>query len=182
MTLLIYLQKLKKVELNNLLEHLALFHNNYCEIAKNLLYKKDKKAVQDIVQEMYIKLYDQVEEGKIEIQQLIINDKPHFGIIKRTIQQIIQHTANNENKLPKDENVTIKNIIQEDDYNIEEFNNKVIEILNGMYWFDRKLFTLYVKQFNSIRKLAKETRLGHVTVYNTIKRAKKNIKKKLYEK
>mgnify|MGYP003108653845 FL=1 len=51
-----------------------------------------------------------------------------------------------------------------------------------MYWFDRKLFTLYVKQFNSIRKLAKETRLGHVTVYNTIKRAKKNIKKKLYEK
>ena len=65
---------------------------------------------------------------------------------------------------------------------IEEFNNKVLDILNGMYWFDRKLFTLYVKQFNSIRKLAKETRLGHVTVYNTIKRAKKNIKKKLYEK
>ena len=67
-------------------------------------------------------------------------------------------------------------------FEIEEFNNKVLDILNGMYWFDRKLFTLYVKQFNSIRKLAKETRLGHVTVYNTIKRAKKNIKKKLYEK
>ncbi len=156
------------------MEHLALYHNDFCEIANNLLYKKDKKVVQDIVQEMYIKLYEQVHEGK--------NDKPHFGIIKRTIKRIIQETANKENRIPKDDNAVIKNIVEEKEFEIEEFNNKVLDILNGMYWFDRKLFTLYVKQFNSIRKLAKETRLGHVTVYNTIKRAKKNIKKKLYEK
>lgn len=165
-----------------MLEHLALFHNDFCEIANNLLYKKDKKVVQDVVQEMYIKLYEQVHDGKLETQQLIINDKPHFGIIKRTIERIIQETANIENRIPKDENAVIKNIVEENEFELEEFNNKVLDILNGMYWFDRKLFTLYVKQFNSIRKLAKETRLGHVTVYNTIKRAKKNIKKKLYEK
>ncbi len=164
------------------MEHLALYHNDFCEIANNLLYKKDKKVVQDIVQEMYIKLYEQVHEGKLETQQLIINDRPHFGIIKRTIKRIIQETANKENRIPKDDNAVIKNIVEEKEFEIEEFNNKVLDILNGMYWFDRKLFTLYVKQFNSIRKLAKETRLGHVTVYNTIKRAKKNIKKKLYEK
>jgi len=173
---------LKKLELNNILEHLSLFHNDFCEIANNLLYKKDKKVVQDVVQEMYIKLYEQVHDGKLETQQLIINDKPHFGIIKRTIERIIQETANIENRIPKDENAVIKNIVEENEFELEEFNNKVLDILNGMYWFDRKLFTLYVKQFNSIRKLAKETRLGHVTVYNTIKRAKKNIKKKLYEK
>ena len=165
-----------------MLEHLALFHNDFCEIANNLLYKKDKKVVQDVVQEMYIKLYEQVHDGKLETQQLIINDKPHYGIIKRTIERIIQETANLENRIPKDDNAVIKNIVEENEFELEEFNNKVIDILNGMYWFDRKLFTLYVKQFNSIRKLAKETRLGHVTVYNTIKRAKKNIKKKLYEK
>ena len=165
-----------------MLEHLALFHNDFCEIANNLLYKKDKKVVQDVVQEMYIKLYEQVHDGKLETQQLIINDKPHYGIIKRTIERIIQETANLENRIPKDDNAVIKNIVEENEFEIEEFNNKVLDILNGMYWFDRKLFTLYVKQFNSIRKLAKETRLGHVTVYNTIARAKKNIKKKLYEK
>ena len=164
------------------MEHLALYHNDFCEIANNLLYKKDKKVVQDIVQEMYIKLYEQVHDGKLETQKLIINNKPHFGIIKRTIKRIIQETANKENRIPKDDNAVIKNIVEEEEFEIEEFNNKVLDILNGMYWFDRKLFTLYVKQFNSIRKLAKETRLGHVTVYNTIKRAKKNIKKKLYEK
>ena len=105
-------------------------------------------------------------------------------LIKRTIERIIQETANLENRIPKDDNAVIKNIVEENEFELEEFNNKVLDILNGMYWFDRKLFTLYVKQFNSIRKLAKETRLGpkNVTVYNTIKRAKKNIKKKLYEK
>ena len=104
---------MKKVELNNILEHLALYHNDFCEIANNLLYKKDKKVVQDIVQEMYIRLYEQVHDGKLETQQLIINNKPHFGIIKRTIKRIIQETANKENRIPKDENAVIKNIIEE---------------------------------------------------------------------
>ena len=47
------------------MEHLALYHNDFCEIANNLLYKKDKKVVQDIVQEMYIRLYEQVHDGKL---------------------------------------------------------------------------------------------------------------------
>jgi len=172
---------LKKIDKNNILEKLALFHNSYLEIADNLLYANNKTIVQDVVQELYIRLYEQVEEGKLETQQLIINDKPHFGIIKRTIEQIIKQTANKENKIPKDNNKFINDLVENNEFQYDDFNNKVQEILNGMYWFDRKLFTLYVKQFNSIRKLAKETKLGHVTVYKTIKRAKTNIKKKLYE-
>ena len=174
--------KLKKVEKNNLLEHLALFHNDYLEIADNLLYNNNKKVAQDVVQEMYIKLYEQVDNGNLEIQQLIINEKPHFGIIKRTIKRIILKDSNKENRIPKDNNKSMLNIPYEEDFKIEEFNDNVQKILNGMYWFDRKLFTLYVKQFNSIRELAKETKLGHVTVYNTIKKVKTTIKKKLYEK
>ena len=164
------------------LEILSKFHDKYLEIAENLLYNNNNNTPDDVVQQMYIKLYDQIDDGRLEIQQLIINDKPHFGIIKRTIDQIIKQTANNENKIPRDNNKSIINMTEDDEFKIEEFNDKVQKILNGMYWFDRKLFTLYVKQFNSIRKLANETKLGHVTVYNTIKRCKTNIKKKLYEK
>jgi len=161
---------------------LAKFHDKYLEIAENLLYNNNTNTPDDVVQQMYLKLYDQIDDGRLEIQQLIINEKPHFGIIKRTIDQIIKHTANNENKIPRDENKSLINMTETDEFKIDEFNDNVQQILNGMYWFDRKLFTLYVKQFNSIRKLAQETKLGHVTVYNTIKRCKTNIKKKLYEK
>jgi hypothetical protein len=167
---------------NDVLNILHKHQEKWLQIAKNLLYKEDEQLIKDIIQEMYLSIYEQLEIGKLEAQQVIINNKPHFGIIKRTIQQIIQHQANNDNKIPKTDNVVLTNIAEEQKENIEELTTKIEEILQEMHWFDRKLFKLYVKKFNSVRTLAKETKLGHVTVYNTINKCRNNIKKKLNEK
>jgi len=167
---------------NDVLNILHKHQEKWLQIASNLLYREDEQAVKDIIQEMYLSIYTQLEEAKLEPLQVIINDKPHYGIIKRTIQQIIQHQANNENKLPKTDNIVLTNIAEEQKENIEELTTKIEEILQDMHWFDRKLFKLYVKKFNSVRTLAKETKLGHVTVYNTINKCRNNIKKKLNEK
>lgn len=167
---------------NDVLNILHKHQEKWLQIASNLLYREDEQAVKDIIQEMYLSIYTQLEEAKLEPQQVIINDKPHYGIIKRTIQQIIQHQANNENKIPKTDNIVLTNIAEEQKENIEELTTKIEEILQDMHWFDRKLFKLYVKKFNSVRTLAKETKLGHVTVYNTINKCRNNIKKKLNEK
>jgi pyrroloquinoline quinone (PQQ) biosynthesis protein C len=167
---------------NDVLNILHKHQEKWLQIASNLLYREDEQAVKDIIQEMYLSIYTQLEEAKLEPQQVIINDKPHYGIIKRTIQQIIQHQANNDNKIPKTDNIVLTNIAEEQKENIEELTTKIEEILQDMHWFDRKLFKLYVKKFNSVRTLAKETKLGHVTVYNTINKCRNNIKKKLNEK
>jgi len=167
---------------NDVLNILHKHQQKWLQIASNLLYREDEQAVKDIIQEMYLSIYTQLEEAKLEPQQVIINDKPHYGIIKRTIQQIIQHQANNDNKIPKTDNIVLTNIAEEQKENIEELTTKIEEILQDMHWFDRKLFKLYVKKFNSVRTLAKETKLGHVTVYNTINKCRNNIKKKLNEK
>lgn len=167
---------------NDVLNILHKHQEKWLQIASNLLYRDDEQAVKDIIQEMYLSIYTQLEEAKLEPQQVIINNKPHYGIIKRTIQQIIQHQANNDNKIPKTDNVVLTNIAEEQKENIEELTTKIEEILQDMHWFDRKLFKLYVKKFNSVRTLAKETKLGHVTVYNTINKCRNNIKKKLNEK
>ncbi len=167
---------------NDVLNILHKHQQKWLQIATNLLYREDEQAVKDIIQEMYLSIYTQLEEAKLEPQQVIINDKPHYGIIKRTIQQIIQHQANNDNKIPKTDNIVLTNIAEEQKENIEELTTKIEEILQDMHWFDRKLFKLYVKKFNSVRTLAKETKLGHVTVYNTINKCRNNIKKKLNEK
>ena len=151
-------------------------------IADRLLYRNDEHTTHDIVQEMYIQIYELIEDNKLQAQQIIINNKPHFGIVKRIIEQLIQHQANNENRLPKDDNCVLNNIPQNEGENIEEITTRIEEILQDMHWFDRKLFNLYVKKFNSVRTLAKETKLGHVTVYNTISKCRNNIKKKLNEK
>ena len=167
---------------NDVLNILHKHQEKWLQIASNLLYRDDEQAVKDIIQEMYLSIYTQLEEAKLEPQQVIINNKPHYGIIKRTIQQIIQHQANNDNKIPKTDNIVLTNIAEEEKENIEELTTKIEEILQDMHWFDRKLFKLYVKKFNSVRTLAKETKLGHVTVYNTINKCRNNIKKKLNEK
>lgn len=174
---------------NDILIILHEYHKTWIMIANYLLYKDDEQAVQDIVQDMYLKIYDSIKNNEIEYELVIVNDKPHFGVIKRIIQQIIQRNANNDNLLPKDENYILNNIIEDNEENIEDKMTRVNEtlkevdkILNEMYWFDRKLFKLYVDDFNSIRELAKETKLGHVTVYKTIKKCRINIKKKLNEK
>jgi transcriptional regulator of aromatic amino acid metabolism len=167
---------------NDVLNILHKHQEKWITIASNLLYRDDEQAVKDIIQEMYLSIYEQLQEAKLKPQQVIINNKPHYGIIKRTIQQIIQHKANNDNKLPKTDNLVLTNIAEEQKENIEELTTNIEEILQDMYWFDRKLFKLYVKKFNSVRKLAKETKLGHVTVYNTINKCRNNIKKKLNEK
>ena len=170
------------METNDVLNILHKHQEKWLQIAKNLLYKEDDQLIKDIIQEMYLSIYEQLETDKLQAQQVIINNKPHFGIIKRTIQQIIQHQANNDNKIPKTDNIILTNIAEEQKENIEELTTKIEEILQEMHWFDRKLFKLYVKKFNSVRTLAKETKLGHVTVYNTINKCRNNIKKKLNEK
>jgi len=164
---------------------LNILHNHqqtWLLIANRLLYRDDEQTTQDIVQDMYIKVYDYIIEGKLQPNNVIINNKPHFGLIKIIILRIIQHQTNNENRLPKDDNCVLNNIVQDEVENIEEITTRIEEILQEMHWFDRKLFNLYVKKFNSVRKLSKETKLGHVTVYNTIKKCRNNIKKKLNEK
>ena len=167
---------------NDVLNILHKYQDKWLSIATNLLYREDEQSVKDTVQEMYLVIYDQIQEDKLKAQQVIINNKPHFGIIKRTILQIIQQEANNNNKLPKDNNRILTNIADNQTENIEELTTRIEQILQDMHWFDRKLFKLYVKKFNSVRTLAKETKLGHVTVYNTINKCRNNIKKKLNEK
>ena len=167
---------------NDVLNILHKYQDKWLSIAANLLYREDEQSVKDTVQEMYLVIYDQIKEDKLKAQQVIINNKPHYGIIKRTILQIIQQEANNNNKLPKDNNRILTNIADNETENIEELTTRIEQILQDMHWFDRKLFKLYVKKFNSVRTLAKETKLGHVTVYNTINKCRNNIKKKLNEK
>ena len=161
------------IEINNILKELHKHHDTWLQIARNLLYNKNDNIVQDIVQEMYINIYNQIKEEKLKVNQIIINDNPHYGIIKTTLLRIIQHEKINEDIL--------NNIAETKKESADEFENKINKILNNMYWFDRKLFNLYVKKFNSVRKLANETKLAHTTVHETLKKCRNTIKKQLNE-
>ena len=146
-------------------------------MANKLLYQNTELNPIDIVQDMYIKVFDDLTNNELQIENLIVNNKPHFGIVKTILKRIIQVKSKNKNKKVRLSN-THKQIAdsQEQQQDIEK---KIDEVLNTMYWFDRKLFNLYRKEFHSIRKLSKATKISHATVHKTIAKCKQELKNKI---
>ena len=146
-------------------------------MANKLLYQNTELKPVDIVQDMYIKVFDDLTNNELQIENLIVNNKPHFGIVKTILRRIIQVKSKNKNKKVRLTN-SHKQIAdsQEQQQDIEK---KIDEVLNTMYWFDRKLFNLYRKEFHSIRKLSKATKISHATVHKTIAKCKQELKNKI---
>jgi len=148
-------------------------------ITEKLLFSTSKLKAGDIVQDMYIKVFDDLTKDKIKPDEIIRDNKPHFGIVKNILKRTIQVKSKLEKRhLSIDQlhkEIEHKDI-DEIDVNIED---KVDAVLNEMYWFDRKLFNLYRKEFHSIRSLSKATKISHVTVYKTIAKCKKLIARKV---
>ena len=146
-------------------------------MANKLLYQNTELNPIDIVQDMYIKVFDDLTNNELEIENLIVNNKPHFGIVKTILKRIIQVKSKNKNKKVRLTN-THKQIADSQEQQ-EDIEKKIDEVLNTMYWFDRKLFNLYRKEFHSIRKLSKATKISHATVHKTIAKCKQELKNKI---
>ena len=162
---------------NEVLNILAQYQKKWEAIANKLLYQNTELNPIDIVQDMYIKVFDDLTNNELQIENLIVNNKPHFGIVKTILKRIIQVKSKNKNKKVRLTN-SHKQIAdsQEQQQDIEK---KIDEVLNTMYWFDRKLFNLYRKEFHSIRKLSKATKISHATVHKTIAKCKQELKNKI---
>ena len=146
-------------------------------MANKLLYQNTELNPIDIVQDMYVKVFDDLTNNELQIENLIVNNKPHFGIVKTILKRIIQVKSKNKNK-----KVSLNNShkqIADSQEQQQDIEKKIDEVLNTMYWFDRKLFNLYRKEFHSIRKLSKATKISHATVHKTIAKCKQELKNKI---
>lgn len=54
---------------------------------------------------------------------------------------------------------------------------KIEQELNGMYWYDRELFKLYMEK-GSTRKVQKEIGIHYVSVHNTVHRVKQKLRER----
>lgn len=164
---------------NDVLIILSKYQKRWEEITQKLLFSTSKLKVGDVVQDMYIKVFDDLTKDKITPDEIIRDNKPHFGIIKNILKRIIQVKSKLEKRhLSIDElHKEIEHLpVEKIDVSIED---KVDEVLKDVYWFDRKLFNLYRKEFYSIRSLSKATKISHVTVHKTISKCKKLLLKKV---
>lgn len=134
---------------------------------------------EDIVQEMYIVLHKYADPNKI-----ITNGKANRGYIFFTLKTTYYQYYNAKNKVYK-VNIDDYQINYEDSLEEQEAYNDICKMIDkeieNWHWYDKKLFELYKNTDMSIRKLAKETGISWVSIFNTLKNCKTKIKDKFQD-
>tara|TARA_R110000744_G_scaffold362795_1_gene470909 strand:+ start:364 stop:918 length:555 start_codon:yes stop_codon:yes gene_type:complete len=77
---------------------------------------------------------------------------------------------------------SIYNLPLEDDVEIKHIQlDKIDEILDDVYWYDKGVFTLYYYDGNTLDSLAEKTGISRNSLFNTIDKTRTLIKKKINE-
>ena len=134
---------------------------------------------EDIVQEMYIAL-----QKYSKPESIIKNGKVSNGYVFFTLRSLYYQFYNAKNKVQK---------VSIDDYKIESFSDieqekayhkvctLIDEHIENWHWYDQKLFKLYRDTDMSIRKIAKETGISWVSIFNRLKKCKLDLKENVSE-
>jgi predicted DNA-binding protein YlxM (UPF0122 family) len=59
--------------------------------------------------------------------------------------------------------------------------NKIDDIIEDWYWYDKKLTKLYLNTNMSMRDISKETKISLSSIFNTLTNAKEKIRKESKE-
>lgn len=137
----------------------------------------------DIVQEAYLALYKYTTPEKI-----IHNGKVSEGYMYFTLRTITYQFYNAKTKIQKvslDDEENILQLVAEDNIEEQEAFHKICTLIDqemeSWSWYNRKLTELYRDTDMSIRKIAAATNISFVSIFNTLKNCKNEIKNKLQE-
>ena len=145
---------------------------------------------EDIVQEMYIKLYKYADANKI-IKNGILQKGYVFFVLKSII-----YTLAKEKSLILKENIDNHHIPDttnhEEEQAFQKFSNKIDDYLHSLekksktennerYWYDGKMFQMYKDNDLSMRKLAKLSGISWVSIFHTLKNVKQDLRNNFQE-
>ncbi len=138
---------------------------------------------EDLVQECYLVLYKYANEEKI-----IKDGEVSRGYLYFTLRNLYFQFYKNKRKIKK---VSLDNEEYtqevEDNSNLDEevAYNKICTMIDDHIedwrWYEKKLITLYRDSGLSIRGIAKETNISWVSIFNTLKNAKHELKQKFQD-
>ena len=154
-------------------------HTTWILMAEKLVPEYYSVTAEDIVQDVYLKIYDELRENKLKTTTIIKEGNPHYGIMYLRIRNIVV------DMMRKDKPLYTNNKQDFEDKQIQseaEFFENIDNVIDGFTWFHKKMFRLYSKKFQSIRKLSEATKISYKVVCKTVKECKEEIKKKINEK
>ena len=159
---------------------------------------RDKNIAKDLVQDMYLRLNRYIDNP----EKIMKNDEVNSFFVYITLRNLFydykKDKNNNSSRFEEyksyytddsDESVVAKFATlpedRETDDLMEEAYHKISEAIykevSTWHWYDEKLFKLYFLTDNSLRDIAKDTKISLTSIYNSCKNYKKIIEEKFGE-
>lgn len=163
---------------DEILSRLYRKHTSWVLMAERMMPLYYSMTAEDVVQEVYLKIYQELRDKKLKSTTIIIDGQPNYAIVYLRIRNIIvDMTRSEKSSIPISADIEDKEV-----ESAAEFYEKIDGVIEGFQWFHKKMFKLYSKEFRSIRKLSEATKISYKTVFKTVKECKEEIKRKINEK
>ncbi len=158
------------------LQKIASKHNDWVRIVKSFGCEGDK--CEDIVQEMYLKAHTLISNGT----DISFGDEINHFYIYRVLRSLFIDLCRKEAKITKVNIEYLEKFVEEEEVkeykDIEGKMKQLDNVLDEVYWYDRKVFDL-ISEGMSIAELSKKTNISYYSLYNTYKNVKTLIKQNI---
>tara|TARA_R100000908_G_C3738024_1_gene135283 strand:+ start:737 stop:1231 length:495 start_codon:yes stop_codon:yes gene_type:complete len=158
------------------LQKIASKHKDWYRVVKSFGCEGDK--CEDIVQEMYLKAHTLISNGT----DISYGDEINHFYIYRILRSLFIDLCRKEAKITKVNVDYLEKFVEEEEVkeykDIEGKMKELDTVLDGVYWYDRKVFDL-ISSGMSIAELSKKTNISYYSLYNTYKNVKTLIKQNI---
>jgi len=167
----------KEITKTEMLRLTSKYHNRWVTTIKNL---GENEYSEDIVQEMYLKLYKYAKPSNV-----VKDGKIKKGYIFFVLKTILYDYRKAKSKVFKIEDNILANLESEESLYSEDFHDFCVKLdseVDTWHWYDKELFNLYKGEYKrdlSLRKIAKETGISWVSIHNTISKCKEKVRDNL---
>ena len=158
----------------NPLEKLALKHKTWVRTV--ISFGCDPAIAEDIVQEAYIKINKLIEKGL----DISYGEEINYFYVYKTLKTLYGDLLRQNKKIKKvDIDALNKYIIEEEeqvkDVDVSKKMQELNNILDSIYWYDRKVFEI-ISSGVTIAELSRKTNITYASLYNTYRNVKNIIK------
>tara|TARA_Y100000114_G_scaffold146839_1_gene157975 strand:- start:1197 stop:1712 length:516 start_codon:yes stop_codon:yes gene_type:complete len=160
-----------------LLEKLSKRDKDWMRMAQS--FGLDKETSRDLVQEMYLKLYEKTTYDKIKYG----DDDVNTFYVYVTLRNLFYDRKRSKVLLVElKEDFEYEESSNDCKHLLEEMLDDISETIENLHWYDRKIFEIYYGNNETIRQLSEGSKISSSSIFNTLKNVRTKIKEKHKEK
>ncbi len=157
-----------------MLEKIYESHNKW--INTTLKFGCTRDEAKDIVGNMYLIIGGMLKRGL----DISYGDEVNYYYIYLTLKTSFLQMKNKQTKEKKVSIDLVLDIESGEYVDFDEANEIVLEELENVHWYDRKVYELIQGEY-SITELSKKTNITYHSLYNTYRKTKQGLKDKIIE-